>query len=108
MSRFYGGNRLGDILELAYIARPAVFAQQYGRFFSEHSLRHTVTVGEVRGKFAEQQVYVSGSLPEGRHHYGHCIQTIEQIFPELAFGNGVHQVDICCRHNSHIGFQHFG
>ena len=44
---FYRAYGLCNILELADIAGPSVFAQHYGCFFREYGLGHTIAVCEV-------------------------------------------------------------
>ena len=51
-------------------------------------------------------MYVVRPFPQGRHEYGHGVQPIIEVFPELAPGNRMHEIDIRCRHHPHIGLEH--
>ena len=73
---FKGGHRLGDVLELAYVARPAVIREHLDRIVGESDLVHPVFLGEIGSELPEQQVDILLPVTEGGHPDLHGVQSI--------------------------------
>lgn len=59
------GDLLGDVLQLAHVARPAVVEQHVAGVVGELDDRHAVPLGEVGREFAEEQQDVVGPFAQG-------------------------------------------
>ena len=84
-----GRNGLGDVLELAYIAGPAVVAQRYDGVVGECDLAHAVFLREVRGELAEKEIDVVLAVTKCRHADLDGVEAVVQVLAELALADGV-------------------
>ena len=95
---------LGNVFELAHIARPLVFHHHRLGFVREGDFGQIVFFSHLQGKQAEKQQDVFTTVPQWRHLYGDGIQTIVQVFTKTAFAHGLAHVDIGSSHHPDIRF----
>ena len=76
---------------------------------AEADLAEVVTLGEVRGELAEQQVdIVFVALAQGGHLDLNAGQAVVEVLAELARGHGVGQVHVGGGDDAHVGLLHLG
>jgi len=103
---FNNGYLLGNVFELANIARPGVIGKQLAGVFVKGDGGHTVLFGEVHGKFSKEQVNILLSFTKRGNVYGNGVETVEEILPELTLLNGFIEVDVGGGHHPYVCFYH--
>ena len=96
----------GDVLQLPDVAWPLVAHQHLLGLVGEHHLVHPVFLCHLHGEEPEQQHDILAPLTERRHLHGHLVQTVEQIFAETAFADGLLDIHVRGSDDAHIGLLH--
>src|SRR5438270_2579935 len=101
-SRRQNHGAFDNILQLAHIARPGI-SNQGSKSFGCHAARATFILFRI---LAQEMLYQRGNvfftLTKWRQVNADDIQTIEQVFAELAFANQLLQIHIGGRDNTDI------
>ena len=107
-TRLHHGESLGEVLELADVAGPAVVPQDRDGFVGEAYLAEAALLGEVRRELAEEEVDVVFALAKGRDLDLEGVETIVEVFAELARLHGVEEVHVGGGNHADVGLLHLG
>ena len=102
------GNLLGDIFQLAHVARPLIMHEQLLGILIEHHTIHLVFLSHLHGKQAEQQHDVLTTFAQWRHLDGDRIQAVIQILTETPFADSLLNIHVGSGYDANISFAHLG
>ena len=83
------GKALGDVLQFAHIAGPAVGEEQLTGVVLQPDGRHAILFGRVAGELAEEEQDVVATVAQWRDDDGHRVEAVIQILAEAVVGHGV-------------------
>ena len=93
---------LNHVAQLAHIARPVSRLQRRQRIFADLTRRHTGHAGQTAHEIARKFGNIFPALSDARRAERHDVETVEEVFAEVAFGNITRKVARTRRHNAHI------
>ena len=105
---FDDSNLFGDVFEFADVAVPRVVHEVLAGVFGKEDGRHVVFLGHVGGEFAEEEGNVVDAFAKRRDVDGDLLQTVVEVFAEMAVADSGYEVDIGGGYNSDVDFERSG
>ena len=104
--RLKDGEALGDVLQFAHVAGPAVGEEQLAGVVLQPDGRHAILLGRIAGELAEEQQDVIATVAQWRDDDGHRVEAVIQILAEAVVGHGVDQVHVRGGHDADVRLEH--
>ena len=105
---FDDSNLFGDVFEFADVAVPRVVHEVLAGVFGKEDGRHVVFLGHVGGEFAEEEGDVVDAFAERRDVDGDLLQTVVEVFAEMAVADSGYEVDIGGGDDTDVDFERSG